>query len=117
MMGKLTDMCGRWFILLPASLLMAGALWMTWEGNNDIIKSCVTVPCIDSTKEHPHYGCACKDANYHKFYIAAVMYGFADCGFQSITSAVCATDFVRTTPSSAANLSPDPHCTPIANNS
>lgn len=94
-MGKIADSCGRWAILLPAGGVFGAAMWLTWTGNQQILRECKYVPCDDSTKHIPDMSCPCDSADYTKYYIAAVLYGLADCAIQTATSAICATDFVK----------------------
>jgi MFS family permease len=92
--GKISDTYGRWALLLPGSACMAAAMYLTWTANAATVEFCEHVPCDDSTKKEPDFGCPCPGADYTKYYIAAVLYGLTDCAFQTAASAVCAQDFV-----------------------
>jgi 2-iminobutanoate/2-iminopropanoate deaminase len=70
---------------------MAVAMYLTWTANKETMATCEHVPC-DGVNEG--YGCPCPDADYTKYYYAAVLYGLTDCAFQTAASAVCAQDFV-----------------------
>ena len=70
---------------------MAVAMYLTWTANATTMTTCAAVPCDDKSSG---VCCPCPDADYSKYYIAAVLYGLTDCAFQTAASAVCAKDFV-----------------------
>ena len=92
--GKSSDTYGRWALLLPGTAFMGVAMYLTWIANTATSAFCAEVTCDDSTAAVPDVGCPCPDADYTKYYYAAILYGFADCAFQTAASAVCAQDFV-----------------------
>lgn len=60
-------------------------MYLTWTANDATTKTCASVD-----EDFP-----CENADYTKYYIAAVLYGLTDCAFQTAASAVCAQDFVK----------------------
>lgn len=71
---------------------MTVAMYLTWIANKATMATCAKVPCDDGVAGD--IGCPCQDADYTKYYYAAVLYGLTDCAFQTAASAVCAQDFV-----------------------
>ena len=93
--GRFVESYGRSPGLAFGTTCLVGAFFMTYSGNSDMSDFC--------GKQHPETvsdgGSAkpCKEFEaYGPFYVAAALYGFMDCSFQSIAAAICAKSFNAT---------------------
>ena len=93
--GRFVESYGRSPGLAFGTTCLIGAFFMTYSGNSDMSDFC--------GKRHPGTvtddGSAkpCKEFEaYGPFYVAAALYGFMDCSFQSIAAAICAKSFNAT---------------------
>ena len=107
--GRISDRCGRAVGLLLGALAALGACAALWLGNGRVHDTCAdssmggssladgggggggggfTTSSSSSSVVEP-----CADGDYTLFYVAAFLFGIADCAIQSNTSAICADDF------------------------
>jgi hypothetical protein len=66
-----------------------GAMALTYVANHDVVNWC------DKHQPHEETPCAGFD-DWTLFYVAAALYGFMDCSFQSVCGALCASSFNST---------------------
>lgn len=83
--GRFVDSFGRSPGLAIGATAGAGALLLTYVGNSNMVHYC----------GHKHAPCKEFD-DYTPFYVAALLYGFMDCCFQSVSAAICAKSFNST---------------------
>lgn len=84
--GRFVDAFGRNPGLVLGATLYLGALCLTYLGNQQLMDWC--------HEHHPTAPTPCTQfKDYTYFFLAAGLYGFADCTFQSCTGAICAKSF------------------------
>jgi MFS family permease len=88
--GPIGDKYGRAVLITMGTVLGTTAVALTWWANGTVGEHCKDVPCDGGDG----FGCPCEDADYTYFYIAGVLYGLTDCSFQTVTGAICASDFI-----------------------
>eukprot|EP00039_Didymoeca_costata_P023633 m.7755 g.7755 ORF g.7755 m.7755 type:complete len:594 (-) comp3767_c0_seq1:69-1850(-) len=84
--GYIVDKFGNSIALALGSMITAGALVLLYIGSTDLVHYCNT--------HYPHKTLPCSEyTNYGLFYIAAILFGFADCIYQTISAAICSHGF------------------------
>ena len=96
--GPFVESYGRSPGLAFGTTCLVGAFFMTYSGYSDMSDFCGKLhPTSVSGDVSDGSARPCKEFEaYGPFYVAAALYGFMDCSFQSIAAAICAKSFNAT---------------------
>lgn len=92
--GRFIEAYGRWPALAFGTSCLLGACYLTISGYDDMSDYCGDLHPLNitdgSAKPCSEYN------NYARFFVAALLFGFMDCTFQTVTAAICASAFEAT---------------------